>query len=162
MSRGYFGVACYRPKTTDNIGTLWRSAHIFGASFLAVIGGRYHKQPSDTTAATRHVPLLSFDDFAGFRSAMPTEALLIAVELVPNARPLTRYTHAERAVYLLGPEDGSLPNDVVMACDSRIIIPGSFCLNLAVAGSIVLYDRVAKSARDHIAQVWPDDNAEVA
>lgn len=143
--RGYFGVACWRPKTTDNVGTLWRSAHIFGASFLAVIGGRYVKQPSDTTAATRHVPLLSFDGFDDFRATMPEEARLIAVELVDGARDLTRYTHAEQAVYLLGPEDGSLPPDVVRACDSRVIIPGAFCLNLAVAGSIVMYDRIAKT-----------------
>ena len=144
MTRGYFGVACYRPKTTDNIGTLWRSAHVFGASFLAIIGGRYHRQPGDTTKATRHVPLLTFDCFESFRLAMPSESSLIAVELVDGARNIVGYTHAEQAVYLLGPEDGSLPADVVKACDSRVIIPGAFCLNLAVAGSIVLYDRIAK------------------
>lgn len=45
-------------------------------------------------------------------------------------------------------EDGSLPPDVVKACDSRVVIPGAFCLNLATAGSIVLYDRIAKASRD--------------
>lgn len=147
MTRGYFGVACYRPKTTDNIGTLWRSAHIFGASFLAIIGGRYVKQPGDTTHATRHVPLLRFDTFATFRESLPSNASLVAVELVPNARDLVRYGHPEQGVYLLGPEDGSLPPDVLADCDSRVIIPGTFCLNLAVAGSIVMYDRVAKANR---------------
>ena len=29
--RGYFGIGIYGPKMTKNIGTLWRTADIFGA-----------------------------------------------------------------------------------------------------------------------------------
>ena len=142
--RGYFGVACYRPKTTDNIGTLWRSAHIFGASFLAVIEGRYHRQPSDVTAATRHVPLFQYESMAAFLAGVPDGAKVVAVEFCDRSRALTDFGHPESAVYLLGPEDGSLPSDVMRACHSVVRIPGDFCLNLAVAGSIVMYDRTAK------------------
>jgi tRNA(Leu) C34 or U34 (ribose-2'-O)-methylase TrmL len=38
--RGYFGIAFYEPKFIVNIGTAVRSAKCFGASFIAVIGGR--------------------------------------------------------------------------------------------------------------------------
>lgn len=144
MTRGYFGVAVYRPKTTDNVGTLWRSAHVFGAAFLTVIGARYFKQPSDTMASTRHVPLYEHDTFEQFAAALPGNARLVGVELVAGARDLPGYGHPEQAVYLLGPEDGSLTPEILARCHSRIVIPGSHCLNLAVAGSIVLYDRIAK------------------
>ena len=36
--RGYFGIGIYGPKMTKNIGTLWRTADIFGADFMFTIG----------------------------------------------------------------------------------------------------------------------------
>lgn len=146
-ARGYFGVACWKPKTADNVGTLWRSAHVFGASFLAVVGGRYHHQPSDTTKAPRHVPLYEYDTFDAFYAGLPHGCRVIGVELVENARSLPGYGHPDQAVYLLGPEDGSLSPAVLERCHSRLVIPGAYCLNLAVAGSVVMYDRVAKADR---------------
>ena len=145
--RGYFGVAVYRPKNTCNVGTLWRSANIFGAAFLAVIGGRLQKQASDTMQTHRHVPFYEYDTFADFLAHRPHDCPLIGVELCEGSRDIVSWHHPERGIYLLGPEDGSLPPDVLKACQSRIRIPGSHCLNLAVAGSIVLYDRIAKEAR---------------
>ncbi len=35
---GYFGIGIYGPKMTKNIGTLWRTADIFGADFMFTIG----------------------------------------------------------------------------------------------------------------------------
>ncbi len=142
--RGYFGVAVSRPKSTCNVGTLWRSANIFGAAFLAIIAGRHRKQASDTMATHRHVPLYEFDTFDAFYAGLPHGCQLVGVELVEGARSLPGYGHPERAVYLLGPEDGSLTAAELLRCHSRIVIPGSHCLNLAVAGSVVLYDRIAK------------------
>jgi basic membrane lipoprotein Med (substrate-binding protein (PBP1-ABC) superfamily) len=51
MKQNYFYINVYQPKTTEDIGTLWRSAHNFGADFIFTIGARYHKQLSDTTKA---------------------------------------------------------------------------------------------------------------
>ena len=48
MKRGFFGVGIENTKTHQNIGTLWRSASIMGASFMFTIGKRYKKQASDT------------------------------------------------------------------------------------------------------------------
>lgn len=145
--RGYFGIAAYHPKTETNVGTLWRSANIFGASFIALIGRRFDKQASDTMATHRHVPLYEFPSFEDFRDHTPHGCRIVAVELCDGARNIVDYGHPEQAVYLLGPEDGSIPQRVLERCHSRIIIPGSHCLNLAVAGSVVLYDRVAKAQR---------------
>jgi len=43
----------YKNKTSLNIGTLWRSANIFGASFIFAIGiikkqGKRYMNPKDT------------------------------------------------------------------------------------------------------------------
>lgn len=148
--RGFFGVAVWKPKRECNVGTLWRSANVFGASYLAVIAGRYQKQSSDTMATPRHVPLFHFDTFDEFAAYRPQGTRIVGVELVVGARALTAFSHPQQAVYLLGPEDGSLPESILDMCDATVVIPGSHCLNLAVAGSIVCYDRVAKSVTQHL------------
>ena len=52
----------------------------------------------------------------------------------------------ERAVYLLGAEDHGLSRKALDKCHHFIMIPGSQLdqsLNVSVAGSIIMYDRVA-------------------
>ena len=53
-------------------------------------------------------------------------------------------THPERAMYVFGPEDGSLPSTLLERCDDVVFIPTKHCLNLSMAANIVLYDRMAK------------------
>ena len=43
---------------------------------------------------------------------------------------------------MLGPEQGSLSPELLARCDHVVRIPTSFCINLAMAGAIVMYDRV--------------------
>ena len=145
--RGGFGIGVEHIKTENNVGTLWRSAYNLGASFIFTIGRRYKKQASDVTKTWRHVPLFHYDSLAEFRKAMPHAWFPIGIELCKEARSLVNYTHAESAVYLLGPEDGSLSQEAKALCKSVIFIPSKLCLNVATAGSIVMYDRVAKQCR---------------
>jgi tRNA G18 (ribose-2'-O)-methylase SpoU len=147
MTRGYFGVGIYNTKNALNVGGLWRSAHNFGADWVFTVGKRYRTQASDTTKATKHVPLYEFADFEDFRTHTPRDCLIVAVELSPRAVMLPEFEHPERAVYLLGAEDTGLPAHVMEHCHRVIQIPGAVrCLNVATAGSIVLYDRFARGA----------------
>ena len=142
MSRGYFGVGIERAKTGHNVGTLWRSAQIMGAAFVFTIGPRYKKQPSDTMFASRHVPLRSYESFADFYAHMPHDCRLIGVELDDRAVALSAFSHPERCVYLLGAEDNGLSSEARERCHRLVQLRGDFCFNVAVAGSIVLYDRL--------------------
>ena len=38
MSRGYWGIAIWGSKDPQNLGTIWRTAHVFGAAFVARVG----------------------------------------------------------------------------------------------------------------------------
>lgn len=146
QSRGYFGIGIERSKTPVNVGTLWRSAYSLGASFIFTIGRRYPNQASDTTQAWRHVPLLEYVDVEDFRSHIPYDCQTIGVELTENAVDLETFAHPQRAVYLLGPEDGSLSTEALELCQSVVRFQSSYCLNVAVAGSVVMYDRQTKMA----------------
>lgn len=146
--RGYWAVGVYHPKAGVNIGTLFRSAAAFGADFIFTVGRRYDRQASDTTKAWRHMPLFHFTDIDDLVSALPYSCPLVGVELDEKAVRLTDYEHHERAVYLLGAEDYGLPPEMIERCHEIVQIPGpSHCLNVAVAGSIVMYDRFTKYVR---------------
>lgn len=142
--RGFYGIGIVGSKTPLNVGTLWRSAFSLGAAFIFTAGRRYPRQASDTVKAWRHVPLLEFADAADLLAHIPYDCVPVAVELDDRARPLSRYSHPDRAVYILGAEDHGIPRAVLDCCRDVVQIPGDYCLNVAVAGSIVLYDRQAK------------------
>jgi tRNA G18 (ribose-2'-O)-methylase SpoU len=142
--RGYYGIGIQNVKTAANIGTLWRSAFILGASFIFTIGNRYKRQAGDTTESWRHIPLYNYPTFDEFYKAMPYDCRLVGIELTDTSIPIVEYKHPERCIYLLGAEDSGLSNEAVNKCHELIILPGSFCMNVSVAGSIVLFDRNQK------------------
>lgn len=142
--RGYFGIGIYNGKNTANIGTLWRSAAILGADFIFTIGHRYQKQCSDTMKTQRHIPLFHYENGEDFFNHVPYDCPVVAVELSDDSIPLDRYCHRERCIYLLGAEDGGIPNSILDLCKETVQIIGDHCYNVAVAGSIVMYDRAVK------------------
>lgn len=140
MPRGYCGIGIYNPLHSMNVGTLWRSAMAFDVDFLFVIGLPIKAQPSDTTKATRHIPLWHFPSWDHFLVCRPSGTIM-AVEITPEAQSLPSFAHPERAIYVLGNERHGLPEEIITRCHTTIRIPSRYCLNVAVAGSIVLYDR---------------------
>jgi len=144
--RGYFGIGVYHPKSSVNIGTLWRSAYIFGASFMFTIGRRYTKQASDTMKSYRHIPLFNFDSFDEFKAKLPMDSRLVFVEIDSSASSLETFNHPQQATYVLGAEDSGLPLQLFKGF-SVVTIPSlrQYCLNVSTAGSIIMYDRLLKS-----------------
>jgi tRNA G18 (ribose-2'-O)-methylase SpoU len=62
--------------------------------------------------------------------------------LLEGASDLPSFRHPLRAAYILGPEKGELSKDLVKRCDHIVKIPAKFCVNVGVAGAIVIYDRM--------------------
>jgi tRNA G18 (ribose-2'-O)-methylase SpoU len=142
-SRGFFGVAVYRPKTTANVGSLWRSASLYGASFLGTVARRYQRQPSDTGLASLSTPLVHYRDMEDLVDHLPHGCPLVGIELDDRAVPLDLFVHPHRALYLLGAEDDGLPRAVRDACHYLVQIPSALpiSMNVACAGSITLSHR---------------------
>jgi tRNA (guanosine-2'-O-)-methyltransferase len=145
--RGFFAIGIEHPKKNWNVGTLWRSAYAFDASFIFTIGHRYTRQASDTLCTWRHIPLMHFDSFAQFQDSRPHDCELVGIEYMTSADVLHRFSHPQRCVYLLGAEDHGLSQQAIRACQRIVRIPATYCLNVATAGSIVMYDRSAKAER---------------
>lgn len=151
-TRGYFGIAVLNPKSEVNVGTLWRSAFLQDAAFVATIGKRYQRQSSDTPGTTNHVPLLHYSDFDDLIEHLPHSCPIVAVELDECAKMLPEFSHPPRAVYLLGAEDHGIPQWALARCHYTVQIPcvRDWSMNVAAAGSIVMYDRIAKQTRSSL------------
>jgi len=144
---GYFGIGIMGLKYDDNYGTLLRTAQVFGADFIFIIGRRYKKQPSDSMNSWKHIPLFEYKDFDDFYQHMPYKVNLVAIEMAENAMPIHTYKHPKSACYLLGSEDFGLPQEVLEKCKEIVYLPGEKSLNVSVAGSIVLFDRLQKNEK---------------
>ena len=142
MMRGFFGIGIEHSKSEVNVGTLWRSAHILGALFIFTVGRRYTAQSSDVKKTWRSIPCFNFSTLEDLKQHLPLETILIGIEMAAGAEAVDRFTHPERACYILGAEDHGMSKAALGLCYRVIRLPGNDCLNVAVAGSIVMYDRL--------------------
>ncbi len=141
--KGYFGIGVEGLSKAMNLGSLMRTAHAFGASFVFTIGGVYERTEggrADTSDAPATVPLYEFPDLASFR--LPVGCALVGIELLDDAVELPSFRHPRACAYVLGPERGSLSPELAARCDHVVKIPTRFCINVALAGALVMYDRV--------------------
>lgn len=144
--RGYFGIGIVNGKFDVNEGQLLRSAHCFCADFIFTVGKRYSKTPTNTTRGERHIPLYEYKDIEDMLVHRPYGCQPVCVELKPYSKELTTFTHPDQAMYILGQEDGDLPDNLCLMFPT-IYIPTQYCLNVCVAGSIIMYDRITKGGR---------------
>lgn len=141
---GFYGIGVIYGKEPLNYGTLFRTAQIFDADFVFVIGTRYKPQKTDILCSYRHLPSYSYKDFNDFLIHKPFDCKLIGIEITEEAINLIKFKHPKKAIYILGAEDNGLSSEVIKSCDNTVCIYGERYLNVAVAGSIVLYDRLQK------------------
>lgn len=143
--KGYFGIGVERIKTSYNWGTLFRTAQIFGADFIFMIGGRFEPQSSDTMKSYRHLPAYSYESVEDFNKHRPYSCPVVGIEMTDDAIPIGEFNHPKQAIYLLGAEDNGMSKAALEICQHVVCLPGKRSLNVSVAGSIVLFDRINKS-----------------
>ena len=140
--RGYFAIGTEDMSKPSNLGNLIRSAHAFGASFVFTVNAEFDRKAvraSDTSATSLHVPFYQYQSMDAFQ--LPGGCSLVGVELTDDAVELPRFRHPERAAYIMGPERGSLSPAMLKRCDFVVKIPTKFCVNVATAGAVLMYDR---------------------
>lgn len=146
--RGYFGIGVEKLSKAQNAGSLFRTAHAFGASFTFTVGAVYERraiEKVDTSKSAAHVPLYEFGSHKDL--SLPVGCDLVGVELTDDAIELPSFRHPLSAAYILGPERGSLSPELTGLCDFVVKIPTKFCINVGLAGALVIYDRMISIGR---------------
>lgn len=145
--RGYFGIGVEGISKPMNFGNLARSAHGFGASFVFTVSPAkaVGKPGSDTNRSDFHLPWYTYPSVGEMH--LPDDCRLVGVELTDEAIDLPSFRHPTRAAYVLGPEHGSLSPQMGECCEFVVKIPIRFCINVAMAGVVVMYDRMCSLGR---------------
>lgn len=150
-NQGSAAIALCNPKSPSNVGAVMRAAGCYGATAIFYSGSRFEraaKYHTDTRNVNQTIPLTSVDSFIGLAN---DQQKLICIELAEGATPLPDFEHPEHALYIFGPEDGSIDQATVDAADAVVYVPTIGCMNLAATVNVLLYDRLAKqhSPIDH-------------
>jgi tRNA(Leu) C34 or U34 (ribose-2'-O)-methylase TrmL len=147
-------VVLINPKFAHNVGGALRSCATFLAADLRWTGDRVPPVDMwpDGVRLPREERIKDYQDvdFRHTASTRPLDEFVergytpVAVEVRDASEDLVWFEHPEKAVYVFGPEDGSLDRGILSACHSFVHIDTIGCLNLATATSVVLYDRQVK------------------
>lgn len=143
-----FSIGLENPQNSLNVGGVIRAAQAFDCGLVIIEQSRSNsmrlKSQTDTGKGYKSIPVI-FGDIA---KSTPYAHKRVAVELVEDAVSLVDFTHPRNALYIFGPENGSISEDLLAECEYKIFIPSRICLNLAACVNVVLYDRVSKIIRN--------------
>lgn len=137
------------PKYAHNVAMTVRLASCYGLGQVWFSGERVRleiekkgRMPrEERMRGYRDVDMIAFDRPL---EAFPKDAVPVAVELRRGSERLDAFVHPANAIYVFGPEDGSVPPHMLALCHRFVVIPTRHCLNLATAVSTVLWDRAVK------------------
>lgn len=141
-------IALWNPKYPHNVGCAIRAASCFGFNQVWFSGNRVSLTPDKKYRLPREermrgykdVNLYQYDNFFDQFPKLP----IVAIELKDNSENLLTFEHPDKALYVFGPEDGSLNGVALRHCHRFITIPTKHCTNLSAAVYIVMYDRMMK------------------
>jgi len=147
----YCAVGLCNPKSPANVGAVLRACGCFSADQIFYTGTRYDRAErfyTDTANRRDDIPLTRVNDllFTDNKNSENDGIQSVCIELCEDAIPLPQFQHPERALYLFGPEDSSLSQDLINTCDHVVFIPTQGCLNISASVNVVLYDRSSKRA----------------
>ncbi len=137
-------IGLINPKSPSNVGSVMRAAGCYQADAVFYTGQRYARAAkfnTDTKSVNKKIPLTGIEDII---SAKSNGMKIVCIDLVEGAIPLPSYQHPQQALYILGPEDGSIEQAIIDQADDVVYVPTIGCMNLAATTNVVLYDRLAK------------------
>ena len=143
-------LAAWNISKEHNVGSLVRTAHAAAVEEVVLVGEREWNLEAARTAEL-YTTVTQLPDIEAFRSHMRSQRWnLVAVELDHRAVNLFDAEYPERPCILLGAELGGVPEELLEESELVVQIPQWGLvpsLNLAIAGSIVLYDCLGKLHR---------------
>ena len=166
VENSHVTIGLTNPKSPTNVGGVMRAAGCYSVEQVLYTGQRYanaakfngakhggskhggSKLSTDTKNARDKIPLIASSDFEEIkllRASLPANTKIVCVDLVEGAIPLPHFQHPEQALYIFGPEDGTISQAVIDNADDVVYVPTVGCMNLAASVNVLLYDRLAKS-----------------
>lgn len=145
LTKSQVFIGLINPKSPSNVGSIMRAAGCYQVDAVLYTGQRYAravKFNTDTKKINEKIPLTSIENII---AAKVDGMKVVCVDLVEGATPLPEYKHPKKALYIFGPEDGSIEQAIINQADDVVYVPTIGCMNLAATTNVVLYDRLVKN-----------------
>jgi tRNA(Leu) C34 or U34 (ribose-2'-O)-methylase TrmL len=137
-------ILLHYPKYLTNLGMIARVAGCYGAGAVWYSGKRISLEVRRLPRELRMRQYVQPAPIELYEEAIQSRTP-VAVEVLDYAESLPDFVHPTNPLYIFGPEDGTLPAEVLRRCHRFVHIPAAHCLSLPVAVATVLYDRAAKA-----------------
>jgi len=135
------------PKFARNVSSAIRLASAFDFRQIWFTGNRVQLEIEQAKRLPREERMKGYKSVEVINTDYPFDAFskdipVVGIDLFPGAISLNDFWHPENAVYVFGPEDGSIQKSFRSHCHYIVYIPTKHCLNLATAISSVLTARM--------------------
>jgi tRNA(Leu) C34 or U34 (ribose-2'-O)-methylase TrmL len=150
------------PKSPDNVGSVLRAAANYRIDRVFYTGDRYPRAIERKARSVDMSRKISKDVLISRAECLIEVVIkdmkIVCVEFAVNAIPLPEYQHPENALYIFGPEDGSIDQDIIDQADAVVYVPTVGCMNLSASVNVLLYDRLVKVANYNASNVLIREN----
>lgn len=156
MNPAKISIGLLNPKSPENVASVLRAAGNYRVNSVFYTGTRYPRaaklNPCTVDMSRKVSKDIALTGVDHLIEEMPEDThenlSIICVEFAENAIALPEYRHPHDALYIFGPEDGTVSQNIIDRADAVVYVPTVGCMNLAATVNVVLYDRLAKSSND--------------
>jgi len=150
MNKSDVSIGLINPKSPYNVSSIIRSAGNFSVDNVFYTGKRYPRalmrNPNLPDMHRKVGQDITLAEVNSLLDIVTDDMKLVCVEFAENAIALPVFEHPENALYIFGPEDGTMSQEIIDYADSVVYVPTTNSMNLAATVNVVLYDRLAKSS----------------
>ena len=143
-------IGLLNPKSPENVASVLRAAGNYRVNSVFYTGTRYPRaarlNPCTVDMSRKVSKDIAITGVEHLIDDTPDDLDIVCIEFAENAIALPAYQHPHDALYIFGPEDGTISQNIIDRADAVVYVPTVGCMNLAATVNVVLYDRLAKSA----------------
>ncbi|MBW6410013.1 TrmH family RNA methyltransferase [Clostridium weizhouense] len=149
---GDFYLFCDKLQDPGNMGTIIRTAHAAGVNGIILSKGTVDIYNEKTIRATMgslfHLPIYYDDDLLLIKK-LKDDGFKLLVTSLESSKDFFKEELSGKVILTVGNEGNGVSEEVLKLADSRVKIPmpgGAESLNVAIATSIIIYEKVRQNS----------------
>jgi len=141
-------IAVMNLSNETNVGSLIRTASAANIKEVVIVGRNKWNKGAATGAHSKIkvIKMRTSDEFIEY--CREHNYNIISIEIGRDSRNIFNYQYPDNPILVVGNEGTGIPQKILENSVDRVYIPqygGVECLNVAVAGSVAIYDWVKKN-----------------
>lgn len=150
--KGEFFLLCDKVQDPGNLGTIIRTAHAAGVDGIILTKGTVDiyndKSIRSTMGSLFYVPIIQEDEDLSFTKKLKDEGFSLVATSLQESKDFFESDLKGKIILSVGNEGNGISEEVFELADKKVKIPmpgGAESLNVAIATSIILFEKVRQS-----------------